>query len=367
MDTPSPIVYFAKMVQAFPLIAPVQRLTGGVFVSTRGSTIRAFRRQFPDLVAHRYWRVASRLSSGWHDLQKATVIVAGAPHTKLLKPLPGRKVMIFHGCTNHFSQGAIAELLGFDHVLLQGPRMARMLRRNDPEERFSYSVPGYVPFDCFPRPSVEGRRQQLLSLGLDPSLQTIVYTPTRSIYGSWCQHAEAIASQVSEEFNLILRPHPHQAVCGNSEERASFRAVSTVLRTRRHAKLDLGECSLGEVLSVADLLISDTNSTAEESLFYDVPQLFTESYSREMWVEQYAREGVDQESVEALLSFYDCGLSFSRLGVDSWDDAVRQALAAADELAPVRQAYFASVFGPRSDRPVARNVADELMEMVSQA
>lgn len=366
MKNSAPIVYFSKMVQAFPLMVPVQRLTGGVYVSNRASTVRSFRRKFPDLPAHRCWRVAAPLSSGWHDLRRAKVIVAGASHTSLLKSFPGRKVMIFHGCVNRLTRDVVASLASFDHVLLQSPRLERMLRRTDWNIDFSYSVPGYVAFDHFPPPSSEGRQTILSRLGLDPTRQTVVYTPTRSIYGSWCDHAEAIAREVSEEYNLVLRPHPHQVNCGNAEEKASFRTVTKLLESRRSGVIDMDGCSLGELLSVADLLISDANSTAEEALFYDVPQLFTEIYSREKWLEQYEREGLDDESIEELMGLYECGVSFPRLGVSNWNEAVVQALEKGRSLSSVRQAYFTHVFGSRTDEPAARRVADELTRMVLQ-
>jgi len=107
----------------------------------------------------------------------------------------------------------------------------------------------------------------------------------------------------------------------------------------------------------------DATSPNEEFLFYDRPQIITESYPREKWIDQWIGEGLQQDDVEDLLGLYSCGLSFRRSGLDNWGEAVEQCLANDHDYVDVRRRYFANAFGSEPGSAVER-VALKLAELI---
>jgi hypothetical protein len=357
------LVFFSKQVQIFPMVVPVYEACGGVFVSTRRSTLAALRESRPEVESYYIAKRFRAFFSGNRVLNNAKVIVTGATHHNVLGRVSAPKAMLFHGCVNRLTSKMVESLSGFDHVFLQTPRLQRMLQRYGKDDAITHSVPGYLPFDRFTAKTDDNRRAILGRLNLDPDKPTIVYAPTRGIYGSWLRYGLSIAEQIPDVFNLVMRPHPHQVHGGSKEERASFAKIQSALSGRPGRCIDLDKCHLSELLSVADLLISDQNSTAEESLYYDLPQLFTEVFSRDRWAAQYRDEGIDEESIAELMGFYDCASSFDQLSTNNWGKAVEMALASGDDLSAQRKQYFAECFGPVYGRRVVDDVSRTLRDI----
>ena len=361
MSDPS-IVYFSKMFQAVPPLAQVARQLPGAFVSSRRSTLRAARAHYPELLTARYSRYFGALSKGNRLLDGADVIVTGSPYKSFLQPYSAKKCTVFHGTYMMLSQHALEQNAHFDLLCVTGPRMKTMI------ERFSLGMnlrtvdTGFLPFCEYPERSAIQRGQVLRGLGLGVDKQTVLYTSSRRGFGSWQRAAEQLLKSAPAHFNVILRPHPSQALTSRRRDRESFRHIQQLMTRRGNAFLDLSSRALSEVLSVADLVVSDANSPSEEALFYDIPQLFIETpeCSRDVIQAIGVKEAMHPDDLGQLLTLYDCGpnLMIRDAQVD-FSAILDKAIADAPAYAQQRQAYFSWVFGSR-DRMAHQRVAEAI-------
>lgn len=357
--------YFAKMFQAVPQLMEVQRHAGGIFVSNRSSTLNAVRRLYPSAEVARYWTWFPNYSPGYKVMQQARAILAGAPNPVILGQFPALKCMVFHGTYMFLSRQALQQIAHFDLLCTIGPRMRRTIERYRDEFDFRTVESGYLPFGSFPEKSGKLARENLAGMGLAPDKKTIVYMPWGKPYGSWEAMAETIARETPADFNLILRPHPSQGLTSRRSDRESFKRVSALCKARGNTLLDLNAYPLALLFSLADLMITDGTSPAEESLFYDVPQLFVETplWSRDV-IHSYAqREGMHADDLERYLELFDCGELYRTGQTKSFAEAVRDALDQAGELRTKRDAYFDWVFGQR-DRQAGERVFHAVNELI---
>lgn len=349
----SRIVYFSKMFQAVPHLAQVAGVLPGTFVSNRGSTLRAARALYPQIESVRYSRWLGGLAAGNRALARADVIVTGAPNRTFLSAYKARTCSVFHGTFMLLSKKTLLGNAHFDLLCVIGPRMQQMIDRHADEVPVATVPTGFLPFCEFPEQSPGQRERALIGLKLDPGKQTIIYTPSRRGVGSWDRLAEALVLQAPTQFNLVLRPHPSQALTSRANDRASFGRVLALARQRAHTVVDLTEKPLSVLLSVADLVVSDANSPAEESLFYDVPQLMIEtpSLSRDVMRMMAREEGMHMEDTDRLLTLYDCGVSrFVDETPHSLAELLERAIAEKGRYRQAREDYFSWVFGSRDRR-----------------
>ncbi|MDT8440438.1 MAG: hypothetical protein RQ723_02115 [Desulfuromonadales bacterium] len=356
-------VYLSQMFQAVPALVQVCRITGGCFVSSRASTLAAVRRHYPEISAARFSKKFRWLRRGNRLLNKAGVIVTGSPYKKLLKPYSAKKCMVFHGTYMFITRQAIEENAHFDLLCVTGPRMQSMLGRH-PDIRLNCVMTGFLPFAEYPERNAEAREHKLLSMGLNPEKKTVIYTPSRKSIGSWDLLVEKLITGTPRHYNLILRPHPSQSLTARLDDRSSFRKMRRLCRERGDAVLDLVDNRLPDVLAVSDLVVSDANSPAEESLFYDLPQLFIESplHSRDRLFNDGLQQGIHAEDLDNLMLLYECGMRFWAED-NGLANAIERALASSGEFSSARSRYFAWVFGAR-DRTAPQKVAAAIDELL---
>lgn len=356
------VVYFSKMFQAVPHLAQVGAELPGVFVTSRRSTLKAVNSLYPQFETARYSRYFGQLAKGNRLLARADVIVTGSPYGSFLAPYAAaKKCTVFHGTYMMLSRDALMKNSHFDLLCVIGPRMQGMIERFAPEIALNTVETGFLPFCEYPERSGSLRDEVLSSLGLDPANRTVVYTPSRRGIGSWERVAEQLVRTAPAHFNLILRPHPSQGLTSRSRDRASFKRVQVLIAERRNAMLDLTSQPLPTALAVADLVLSDANSPAEESLFYDLPQFFIETpeFSRDTLAQLGKREEMHSADLERLLGIYDCGASEFIDKHCDFSDSLDKAIDESDRYAEERQAYFSWVFGAR-DRNANRRVAEAI-------
>lgn len=357
------IVYFSKMFQAVPHLAQIGKVLPGEFVTTRRSTIGAFRRLYPELDCALAPRLLGPFSKGRKLLNKADIIVTGSPYRSILKDYTAKKVTVFHGTYMMLSRAALLSNTHFDLLCAIGPRMQQMMSRWPESEQLNVVQTGFLPFCQFPEQSSQQRTAVLTAMGLSPDSKTIVYTPSRRGVGSWNQVAKQLVLTAPKEFNLVLRPHPSQALTPRSADKKSFLEVATLARARPGAYVDLSVQPLSDVLSVADLVVSDANSPSEESMFYDVPQLFIETadYSKDHVYETGVREEMHLADLEQLLTLYDCGPRIFVNGELDFSEKIISALNDSESYCCQRRDYFSWVFGER-DRQAHHRVATAIMD-----
>ena len=113
------LVFFSKQVQIFPMVVPVYEACGGVFVSTRRSTLAALRESRPEVESYYIAKRFRAFFSGNRVLNNAKVIVTGATHHNVLGRVSAPKAMLFHGCVNRLTSKMVESLSGFEHALLE--------------------------------------------------------------------------------------------------------------------------------------------------------------------------------------------------------------------------------------------------------
>lgn len=357
------IVYYSRMFQSVQALAQVYAKTGGVFVSPRTSTLATVRRLYPQIECRRFSKRLPFLFSGNAAMQEADVIVTGSPYGRFLSPFRAKKCMVFHGTYMFFTREAIEKNAHFDLLCVTGPRMQSMINRH-PSLRLNCMNTGYLPFAEYPERTDEHRRRLLAELGLDLKKKTILYTPSRKSIGSWSMLAERLVRETPEDYNLILRPHPSQSLTARFEDRISFFKLKRLCRSRGNARLDRVGHKLSELLSITDLVVSDANSPAEESLFYDLPQLMIESplHSPDSLSKSGRECGIHVDDLAKLMELYDCGVNF-HVKDRGLSAAIEKAIEEAPLYADARKRYFEWVFGSR-DRNAPERVAQAIRSLL---
>ena len=355
------VAYFSKMFQAVPHLAQVAAQLPGVFVSNRSTTLKAADSLYPDLDVARYSRMLGCLFRGNRILDQAEVIVTGSPYRSFLAPYTAKKCTVFHGTYMMLSKSALLSNAHFDLLCVIGPRMLQMIERFAPDLSVNAISTGFLPFCEFPEQSAQQRYDGLRLLGLNPEQKTVVYTPSRRGIGSWDLLAEQLVRTASTNLNLVLRPHPSQALTSRARDRASFRRVQALAAQRPNTLLDLTSQPLSLLQSVADLLVSDANSPSEESLFYDVPQLFIETpqFSQDVLRTMADQEGMHPDDSARLLTLYDCGRRIHTDSTLDFSDLLEQTMDDSGRYRRQRQDYFSWVFGAR-DRMAGLRVAQAI-------
>ena len=347
------------MYQAIPSLVSVQRELGGVFVCGRRSTVQYFKTEYPELGFARFNKRFKRFSAGHKAMLNADCIVTGSPYKSLLSPYSAKKLMVFHGTYAGLSAETVQSLQHFDHLFLIGERMERMLLRHQKDKEFSYTQTGFIPFSQFPEKNTLNRQRVLEALGLDASLKTVVYCPSRRGVGSWELCAEDLLRELPGEYNLIMRPHPSQSMNLRWHEKSAMKVLQVVAKKRGNTVIDMVDVALPDVLMVADLFISDANSPSEEVLFYNTPQLLTglgnSSYAN---IEQSLIDrGMMPENIGEVLQVFDCAPVYAEEAYGNWGQAVTEVLSSEAAYAEKREACFQSIFGQR-DRNAGHRVAE---------
>ena len=340
------ISYFTKMYQAVPALSQLQQTLGGTFVSTRASTLKAIQRNYSGAPVAKLSRFLPQYSAGLNVLKQSQLIVTGSPNNALLKPLQAKKYMVFHGTFAPLSVLEAKAMAHFDHLCVIGPRMMNVITEAGLGDKASYS--GYLPFLENPQKNAQDRAQFLLSLGLDPAKKTVLYLPCGRPIGSWDFMAEKLVRQLSTDYNLILRPHPSHAVTARLKDTVGFLKLQHLIRKRGGAYLDLTAQKLAFLYAHGDLVVSDGTSPAEESLYYDLPQIFVETpaYSQSKAQQVLVDKKIASDHIKKVMQIYDCGMTLNA-ETSNINQVIEQSLADSDNFSLPRQAYFDYVFGAR--------------------
>lgn len=342
------IAYLTKQFQAVPALAGVHQNLGGRFVSTRRSTLQAIKKFNPEIAVDYYIEKLGRHSFGFRTLDNAGVIVTGAPYRNILTRLGGKKYMIFTGTTPSLTVKQIREdFAHFDQLCVLGPRMMRSIAQAGLEVDVAQA--GYFPFLLFPEKKSPHSFALLAAAGIDPTQKIILYLPRGEPMGSFDMMMPRFMEQMPQtNFTLIVRPHPSQSVKLHLRDRLRFFFMNRHVSKHANIFMDMNHFRLADLLAVADLVISDANSPAEESLFYDVPQVLVETsrLSRQVITEMMRGNHASAEDIECALRIYDNGPILTPQEKDI-PDLIQRAIASAVDYAKVREDNYAFVFGER--------------------
>lgn len=365
-DSGIDVVYYSRMFQSVPHLAQVCQELPGTFVTSRRSTLKAAQRLYSAMPAAKTSKFFGDFCRANRALKNADVIVTGSPYKSVLAPFSAKKCTVFHGTYMMLSREALLSNAHFDLLCVTGPRMQQMIDRHADEVPVNTVQTGFLPFTEFPVKSQAFTQQTLERLNLNPEYKTVLYTPSRRGIGSWGYAAEQLILTLPKHFNLVLRLHPSQAITPRQKDRASFNKVKKMAQVRGNTIVDLTSLPLSHLQCITDLIISDANSPAEESLFYDVPQLFieTDDYSRDFLEKIAIKEYMHKDDIEKLLTLYEIGESiYLKDNLFNFSNVVEDALLNSEVFSEKREEYFSWVFGVR-DRLAGQRVAEQIYKLI---
>ncbi|HOY70834.1 MAG TPA: hypothetical protein PL131_09210 [Methylotenera sp.] len=356
------VTYLTKQFQSVPALMAIYRKIGGQFVSTRSNTIHAIKKDNPSVRISRYIEKFGSYSTGYRHLSEAQAVVTGAPYRQILSKLHGKKYMIFTGTTPSLTVKQIREdHAHFDKLCVIGPRMMRTVQQANLDIEVVPS--GYFPFLSFPERKSSQSQVVLEGAGIDTSRKTVLYLPRGEPFGSFDMMMPEFAEKFAHiEMNLVVRPHPSQSVKLHLRDRIRFLLMQRNIKQNGNIFMDMNYFKLADLLAMADLVITDGNSPAEESLFYgDVPQILIETHrlSRKTISESMKKQQSSDDDIALALRIYDNGPIATPQ--DDILAKIYQALESADAYAKARDENYTFVFGQR-DFALQQAIIEELRQ-----
>lgn len=340
------IVFYSKMFQSVHHLAEIQKQTGGVFVTNRHSTLNAFKQTHPTLQTAKYSKIP--FAYGNRILKKADVFVTGSPYSDTVKKINGWKCMTFHGTYTWLTPKTVKDLHMFDHLFLIGPRMKEMLERHLDKPPFTYEVSGFIPFSSYPEKPLLSKSDLFAEFFSSPENPLIIYAPTSWKMGSMKDWALTIAASIPSGHNLIIRPHPRITLKREGKEQITLlKQLSELSAKKTTIALDLNQFRASDLYAHAALVISDANSTAEESLFYDCPQLLieTDKWAYDILLKQAAIDGIHNDDAQKIARIFDLGPRLTAKTKTQAERMICTALSEQNSYRKIRKEYFEWVFG----------------------
>lgn len=264
-------------------------------------------------------------------LAKRDYDVMFAANTRRIEPRRvGERIQIFHGMS--FRNRAIRpETEGADHYFLLGPYMKRgfedagLLAPGDPR---GLEI-GFPKTDRLLDGTLD-RARLLAQHGVSGERPVVLYAPTGERFNSMETVGEDLIAKLSsvDRYDILVKPHDHPHTTVNWSERLAPMQSEHVRLVR--------DPDVIHTLSIADLLITDASSVANEYalldrpiVFIDVPELLalTREKGARLDLETWGRKGgeVVADVPEAI-------------------EAVEAGLANPSERSEIRQAMVADLF-----------------------
>lgn len=352
------ITFYISNIQSASIVIPLlQAVPNAQLITASRRTFNFYKTQCPKTKVLLYRPLFGILSKAYRAMQKTDVFILELAKQKRIKKFKAPKVHIFHGTFRDLGETVAKNLAQFDLVLTNGPRQTQMLSRY--QEKFpslNIKTIGYIPFDGFIKKTDANVLAIKKKLSLDPNKKTITYLPARRSCGSWLTHAIKIAKEVPDAYNLIMRPHPNQLNMSDPQESQIIDELKTIFKKLPHHQLDTGEYDYNELLCVTDLLISDATSPTEEVLYYDTPQILTETFSSQEWEEAYRKDNLHEDDIADLVKMFELGPSYAKGNYQNWQTCIEDAFATSDQYQAARKEYFTHAFGEINQSAVVNAV-----------
>ncbi len=190
-----------------------------------------------------------------------------------------------HGTSDKRYEGgksiAVDKLKKYDYLLLSGPKNKKRLLDTGVEREASNLIEtGCLRFDdyLYGKYTVDEAAQALKIR--DRSRKNILYAPTWKFgNGTFKEYASYLIDQLSEEYNLILRPHYHDRRYG------AFLYWWSRLKGKKHVYFskpqDVLQHDTYSAFTLSDLMLSDISSVIYEYLITGKPIILIENDFKE--------------------------------------------------------------------------------------
>jgi CDP-glycerol glycerophosphotransferase (TagB/SpsB family) len=355
------ITFYVKSIPAIPAALPVLKKTPrAVVVAHTAAVYKTLKALKLENKIIRYYSKFGRFLPRSKYLRNANVIVSEVRLEDLPKELRRYKaklINIFHGTFRDIGTIKVKQFSTYNVLLTNGPRQSAMIKRYHDRYPIETHEIGYLPFDNFIQKTPERVAAIKKSLGLAIDKPTIIFLPARRRISSLVPHAQAIQSHISNDYNFIIRPHPNQLDKTRTLEKNVIADLEQKMKNNSQQIFDKGQLNYQELLCICDLLISDATSPTEESLHYDTPQLFTETYDRNDWRKEFEEHDMHEEDIKVLLSMFGLGISYKTSTSKNWAECIEQAFATKNDYSQARQAYYNYAFGEVKGNAAEKAVA----------
>lgn len=359
----SNITFYIKSIPAIPAALPILKKAPHAVVAAHTATVySALKALELENKIIRYYSKLGRFLPRSKHLRKADLIVSEVRLEDLPKELRGYKaklVNIFHGTFRDIGEVKVKQFSTYNVLLTNGPRQSAMIQRYHGRYPIETHEIGYLPFDNFIQKTPERVAAIKKSLGLAIDKPTIIFLPARRRISSLVRHAQAIQSHISDDYNFIIRPHPNQLDKTKSLEKNVIADLRQKMQNIPQQIFDNGQLNYQELLCICDLLISDATSPTEESLYYDTPQLFTETYDRHDWRKEFEEHDMHEDDIKSLLSIFDLGISYETSSSKNWGECIEKAFSTKEHYHQARQDYYHYAFGK-----VKGNAAEQAVQIL---
>jgi CDP-glycerol glycerophosphotransferase (TagB/SpsB family) len=270
------IFYFANQLYQYSYTLPIYRALGGTFIVKSIKRYFQFKKHLaaanisPEVKTFRNTpRIKMTTMSGVSELDGIVISASNAPiHSDKKKCIT---IFVGHGTGDKKYGPNVQYLEKYDYHFISGPKHLEKLLDvglKIPEERLIKI--GNPRFDDYINNRIN-RSTEFDRLGIkDRERKNVLYAPTwKWGNGTLHQYVYQFAREISQKYNLIIRPHHH--------DRKSIPKIKRWVKSQRiqHVyfsnPISLVTCDTMNDFMVSDILISDTSSILYEFLITHKP------------------------------------------------------------------------------------------------
>lgn len=275
------IYYIANSIYQFAYAFPLFNECEGTFVVTSKKKLGHFNRYVKKLIAtnksikdRKIPRVILIDREKLHQLEGILVFFANSINPKQDY---SKSITCFyeHGTSDKKYEGgnsiAVQKLNKYDYLLLSGPKNKhRLVDTNVSRNEINLIETGCLRFDAYIEGNYTREKTAKILKIKDQNKKNILYAPTWKFgNGTFKKYATHLIDELTEDYNLILRPHYHDRKYGR------FLYWYAKLKGKKNVYFSHPEDVLNHdtyaAFAVSDLLISDISSVIYEYLITQNP------------------------------------------------------------------------------------------------
>jgi CDP-glycerol glycerophosphotransferase (TagB/SpsB family) len=276
------------------------------------------------------------------------VIVYPDYHIRFFKDIPGVKhVQVFHGLADKKYSFSKA-VLEYDQFFIPGPQRYERYKRLGFLEKGNGILIGYPKLDRVFNNKLK-REIELQKLNLDPSNKTVLYAPTwvdKAFNSSWKKFRYAVAMDIPEYINLIVKLHPNLKRYKKNE----VNEYENILKERRNTVFMDFLPDIVPLMAASDLLIGDVSSVTREYLAFKKPFVFLSCKPKWLWQKQK-------------IALWECGEVVTR--VKKVRSAIEKSLENPTEYMRVIENHFSNTFY-RPDGNAAKRAKKAILKLCEE-
>jgi len=280
------LYYFANNIYQFSYALPIYDKLGGTFIVRDKKKLGQFKLYLRDRARFgetNFWKTPPVEIVPRRDVNKLKGVVFYLSNSIISSQEYPNAITLFHehGTSDKLYGGgrpsAKRKLNSYDYILLSGDKNKYRL------EEIGLQIPdkklvkiGGLRFDEYQDGGID-KEAEMDRLGIkDRSRKNILYAPTWSFgNGTFKQYAMRFAKEITQNYNLIIRPHYHDRVHG------SYVKFMAKLQGIKHLYLsqsaNLIKSDTLRDFIVSDLMISDVSSVIYEYLITRNPIIIAQN------------------------------------------------------------------------------------------